>query len=83
MLVDSWLPRAAATAPQSLAVNNLTYGQLLEQAERAARQLAALGVVEGDRVALLLPPGEQFAIHFHAALLLGDGEEEVFAEAPI
>ena len=71
MLVDSWLPRAAATAPQSLAVNNLSYGQLLEQSERAARQLAALGVVEGDRVALLLPPGEQFAIHFHAALLLG------------
>ncbi len=71
MLVDAWLPRAAASAPQSLAVNNLTYGQLLEQAQRAARQLVALGVIEGDRVALLLPPGERFAVHFHAVLLLG------------
>ena len=71
MLVDAWLPRAAATAPQSLAVNNLNYGQLLEEAQRAARQLAALGVIEGDRVALVLAPGEQFAIYFHAVLLIG------------
>ncbi len=33
--------------------------------------MAALGVVSSDRVALLLEPGEQFAILFHAVLLLG------------
>ncbi len=71
VLVDAWLPRAAVTKPQQLAVNNLTYGQLLLAVQRAARQLSALGVVRGDRVAVVLAPGEQFAVVFHATLLLG------------
>lgn len=71
MLVDAWLPRAASLGPQTLAVNNLSYGQLLLAAQRAARQLSALGVVAGDRVALVLEPGAEFAVVFHAILLLG------------
>ena len=71
MLVDAWLPRAAAVGPHTLAVNNLSYGQLLLAAQRAARQLSALGVAAGDRVALVLEPGEDFVVAFHAVLLLG------------
>ncbi len=71
MLVDAWLPRAAAKAPQAIAVNNLSYGQLLVDAQRAARQLSALGVVAGDRVAIVLPAGTDFVVTFHAVLLLG------------
>jgi len=71
VLVDAWLPRAAAKAPQAIAVNNLSYGQLLVDAQRAARQLSALGVVAGDRVAIVLPAGTDFVVTFHAVLLLG------------
>ena len=71
MLVDAWLPRAAGLAPQAIAVNNLSYGQLLIDAQCAARQLSALGVVAGDRVALVLPADNDFVVIFHAVLLLG------------
>ncbi len=71
MLVDAWLPRAAAADPQRLAVNGLTFSQLLAAARIAARQLSALGVRAGDRVAIVLPAGEQFAIALHATFLLG------------
>lgn len=71
MLVDAWLPRAAAKAPQAIAVNNLSYGQLLLDAQSAARKLSALGVVAGDRVAIVLPAGTDFVVTFHAVLLLG------------
>lgn len=71
MLVDAWLPRAAAQRPLARAINNLKYGELLLEAQRAARQLSAQGVVAGERVAIVLAPGEQFAIHFHAVWLLG------------
>ena len=71
MLVDAWLPRAAAEKPLAVAVNNLKYGELLLEAQRAARQLSALGAVAGERVAIVLAPGEQFAIYLHAIWLLG------------
>src|SRR3954452_3953273 len=71
VLVDAWLPRAAAQHPDRPAVNRLTYAQLLGEAARAARHLAARGVAAGDRVGLELPPGEAFVIALHAILLLG------------
>src|SRR3954471_20639600 len=87
VLVDAWLPRAAARHPDRPAVNRLTYAQLLGEAALAARgvgaaggrggaalaarRLAARGVGEGDRVGLELPPGEAFCIALHAILLLG------------
>ncbi len=71
MLVDAWLPRAAANRPLARAVNNLKYGELLLEAQRSARQLSALGVVAGESVAIILPPGEEFAIYLHAVWLIG------------
>src|SRR2546423_11895549 len=44
---------------------------VLETAAMKARQLAALGVSEGDRVAVALPPGLEFAALLHAMPLLG------------
>jgi O-succinylbenzoic acid--CoA ligase len=71
VLVDAWLPRAAARHPDRPAVNRLTYAQLLGEAALAARRLAARGVGAGDRVGLELPPGEAFCVALHAILLLG------------
>ena len=71
MLVDAWLPRAAARHPDRPAINRLTYAQLLGEAARTARKLAGRGVGAGDRVGIELPPGEAFCIALHACLLLG------------
>jgi O-succinylbenzoic acid--CoA ligase len=71
VLVDAWLPRAAARHPDRPAVNRLPYAQLEREARRAGRRLAARGVRAGDRVGIELPPGEAFCIALHAVLLLG------------
>jgi len=70
VLVDAWLPRAAARHPDRAAVNRLTYAQLLGEAAAIARRLAARGVRPGDRVGLELPPGEAFCAALHGILLL-------------
>jgi long-chain acyl-CoA synthetase len=49
----------------------LSYRQLMDQVNRFASALAALGVRKGDRVALLLPNLPQFVIAFYGALKLG------------
>jgi O-succinylbenzoic acid--CoA ligase len=71
VLVDAWLPRAAARHPDRPAINRLTYAQLLGEAARTARKLAGRGVGAGDRVGIELPPGDAFCIALHACLLLG------------
>jgi o-succinylbenzoate---CoA ligase len=71
VLVDAWLPRAAARHPERAAVNRVTYVQLMGEAARAARRLAARGVRAGDRVGIELPPGETFCAVLHGCLLLG------------
>jgi O-succinylbenzoic acid--CoA ligase len=48
-----------------------SYAQLAELADQAARRLAARGVGEGDRVAVLLPPGAEFAALVHSLPRLG------------
>lgn len=48
-----------------------TYRDLGEQIERAAEGLRRLGVVQGDRVALVLPNCPQHVIAFYATLRLG------------
>ena len=66
--MEPWLERAAAVWPDRLAVETadgaLTYAEL----RRRARGLAAS---PGDRVAILLPPGLDFAVALHACLLVG------------
>jgi len=80
--VDAWLPRAAAQTPQAQAINNLKYGELLLEAQHAARQLCGQGVRAGERVAIALAPGEQFAIYFHAIWLLGAIVVPIDPDAP-
>jgi O-succinylbenzoic acid--CoA ligase len=75
MLLPDWLQRRAADRPHDLAVccgaERLTFEELDGRVARAARQLAAIGVTEGTRVALLLPNGIPYAILTHALTRLG------------
>jgi long-chain acyl-CoA synthetase len=50
---------------------DLTYAQLLDQVNRFAAALHALGVRRGDRVAVMLPNLPQFVISFYGAARLG------------
>jgi o-succinylbenzoate---CoA ligase len=71
VLVDAWLPRAAARHPDRPAINALTYGELLAEVDATARRLAGRGVRPFDRVGIALVPGEGFCIALHAVLRLG------------
>src|ERR1700733_7149943 len=75
MLVEAWLPRAAATRPQGVALEtpagSWSYAELLRRASSGAEQLAARGTRPGQRVAIALPAGLDFACALHACLLLG------------
>ena len=76
----SWTP---ATLGQVLAARDparealvtptarLTYGALQERAKQAAGSLQALGIGKGDRVAILLPNGEDWLALFYGAALIG------------
>jgi o-succinylbenzoate---CoA ligase len=75
MIVEGWLPRAAAARPGGTALQTphgeLSYAELLTRASAGASELAARGVMPGQRVAIALPPGLAFAQALHACLLLG------------
>jgi O-succinylbenzoic acid--CoA ligase len=75
MLVDAWLPRAAAMRPQHTALDTpsgaCTYAQLLAAANVIAASLRERGVGVGERVAIALPAGLDFARALHACMLLG------------
>ncbi|HWX75179.1 MAG TPA: AMP-binding protein [Solirubrobacteraceae bacterium] len=75
MLVEGWLARAAAARPAHAAVEApagiWTYGELLAHARAGASELAARGARAGERVAIALPGGLDFAQALHACLLLG------------
>jgi o-succinylbenzoate---CoA ligase len=71
VLVDAWLPRAAARHPDRPALNALTYAELLGEVDGTARRLAGRGVRPRDRVGIALAPGEPFCIALHAVLRLG------------
>src|SRR3954454_683585 len=68
MEVEPWLPRAARRRPQARALGTPTYAELDERARRAA---GALGAQPGERVAIALEPGREFAVALHACLLAG------------
>jgi len=69
--VDAWLPRAASAHPDRAAVGALSYAALLAAARTGAGELAVRGAAAGDRVAIRLAPGAEFAVALHATLLLG------------
>ncbi len=75
MQVEGWLSRAARVRPGWPALEtpegSLTYAELQTSARAGARALERAGVHAGDRVAIVQPPGLQFARSFHACLLLG------------
>jgi O-succinylbenzoic acid--CoA ligase len=68
MEVEPWLPRAARRRPHTRALGTLAYAELDERVRRAA---GALGAAPGERVAIALPPGAEFAIALHACLISG------------
>ena len=75
MVVEAWLQRAAASVPAAIAVETprgaCSYAQLHERAQAGAAELAARGGGPGERVAIALPAGLDFAYALHACLLLG------------
>ena len=75
MVVEGWLPRAAAARPGRTAVHtpagSWSYAQLLRAAHAGADELAGRGARDGERVAIALPGGLAFAQALHACLLLG------------
>ena len=68
--LPDWLARRAALHPErpALIVAGRTYsfGELSAWADAVARQLAALGVAPGDRVAILAHNGPAYAAVLHA-----------------
>jgi len=66
---------AAQKRPDRIAIEgpdrSLTYAELSSAAISAAGALQQLGVRGGSRVALALPPGEDFVIALHGCLLAG------------
>ncbi|MGH2833911.1 MAG: AMP-binding protein [Solirubrobacteraceae bacterium] len=75
MLVESWLTRAANSRPEAPALQSqetlLSNRELLTLAGTGAAELAELGVRTGDRVAIALTAGVDFAVALHACMLLG------------
>jgi|SRR5580693_540803 O-succinylbenzoic acid--CoA ligase len=75
MQVEAWLQRAARAAPTRTAIQTprqrLSYAELAHAARLGADQIAERGAEAGERVAIALPPGIEFAIALHACLLLG------------
>ncbi len=73
--LNDWLTHHAATAPSRTALvadgRTWSYAELDADATRMARQLAGLGVRNGDRVAMLLHNGGATAVLPHAILRLG------------
>src|SRR4051794_40517919 len=69
------LDDAAASFPAGVAVTSggttFTYRLLRERVDRLAGGLSSLGVVAGDRVALVLPNCPQHVLAFFAVLRLG------------
>jgi O-succinylbenzoic acid--CoA ligase len=75
MEVEAWLARAAAARPERTALRtprgDWSYARLHGAARSAAAELAARGAGRGERVAIALPAGLEFAQALHACLLLG------------
>jgi o-succinylbenzoate---CoA ligase len=75
MLVEAWLARAAAARPDHVAVRtpsaSCTYRELHDAARAGSAALRERGARPGERVAIALPPGLEFARALHACLLAG------------
>ncbi|HEY4034280.1 MAG TPA: o-succinylbenzoate--CoA ligase, partial [Ktedonobacteraceae bacterium] len=69
-LLPNWLTRCAKNSPKHLAIYcgeiRWSFAELEHQVTRLARQLAAAGVREGNRVALLAANGLPYVVTVHA-----------------
>jgi O-succinylbenzoic acid--CoA ligase len=74
--VPFWIHAAAERHPDRVAIagpeRSLTYTDLSLLAAQGARALRRLGAEPGARVALALPPGEDFMVAWHACMLAGN-----------
>jgi O-succinylbenzoic acid--CoA ligase len=75
MEVEAWLARAARAWPERTALastrGDWSYARLYAAARAGAEQLEAVGARRGERVAIALPAGPEFAQALHACLLVG------------
>ncbi|TMD67422.1 MAG: hypothetical protein E6I91_07040, partial [Chloroflexi bacterium] len=75
IFLPDWLNRCAENSPQRLAVQcdqqQWSFAELDRHATRLARQLATLGVQEGNRVALLAANSQSYVAFVHALTRLG------------
>jgi O-succinylbenzoic acid--CoA ligase len=75
MQVEAWLQRAARSAPTLTALATpdaqMSYAELLGAARSGAEELAERGARAGERVAIALEPGIEFAVALHACFQLG------------
>lgn len=73
--LPDWLRHWARTRPEHPALvegeHVVAFADLADRADLAARRFATLGVVEGDRVALLLRGGVDLAVALHALPRIG------------
>ena len=74
-LLSQYLPSAAETEPDALAVIDrgraLTYAELEARANQLAHTLVELGVARGDRVGLYLDKSLESIVAIHAVLKVG------------
>src|SRR5947207_13999286 len=74
-VLPDWLTRCAENRPGHLAVQceqgQWSFAELNQRVTRLARQLATLGVREGNRVALLAANGLAYVTTVHALTRLG------------
>jgi fatty-acyl-CoA synthase len=71
VLGDFLRERAPGAEALVTPATRLTYKDLLERSRQAAGAMQALGIGKGDRVAILMPNGEQWLALFYGAALIG------------
>ena len=71
VLGDFLLERASDSEALVTVAVRYSYKDLLEKARQAAGAMQALGIGKGDRVAILMPNGEQWLALFYGAALIG------------
>ena len=70
--VDRWPAQAPAlVVPRGAAFEEITFGAVRELTDRLGNALRALGVAEGDRVAVVLPQSLETAVAHAAAFKIG------------
>ncbi len=70
-LFDSAASRFPGSPPRSFFGKAMSYKELSEAVDRAAKGLQAIGVKKGTRVGLLFPNCPAFVIYYYAALKAG------------